>query len=83
MQSSFLPCAEAVLAPPTDQGQCGSHENVPGRTPTAGSVTDQGPQLLTLKSEAVLPTGCSLPVTGHYRDTMVTPSWETWDSFDG
>lgn len=70
MYSSFPSCIKAVLTPPASQDQCGSQENEP-RTPTPGSVTDQGPQLLALKFKAALPTSCSWPVTGHGRDTMV------------
>ena len=69
--SSFPPCIKAVLPFPVNQDQYGSHENALSRTPTIGSVTDQGPQVLALKSEAALPTGCSWPMNGHCGDTMV------------
>ena len=63
MYSLFPPCIKAVLPPPANPDQCGSQENAPSRTPTPGSVTDQGPQLLALKFKAMLPTGFSWPVT--------------------
>lgn len=66
-----------------------SPENMPLRSPTIESITDQGAQLLGIGIHHLnvlgphLPMGCSQTMIAHGRGPAEAHSWEAQDSFDG